>query len=53
MKQLIAVLEVQKGVIATERLPTWVGIRSSHSQMFFKTGVYKSFAKLPGKHFCY
>ena len=27
-------------------------VRSSRSQMFFKTGVRKNFAKFTGKHLC-
>ena len=31
---------------------SWAVYRNNHSQMFFKTGVFKVFAKFTGKHLC-
>ena len=32
---------------------SWIGLRRSHSEMFFKIGALKSFAIFRGKHLCW
>ena len=44
--------EIRSCVQSFDFSKSWTVYRNNHSQMFFKTGVFKIFAKFTGKHLC-
>ena len=44
--------EIRSCVQSFDFSKSWTVYRNNHSQMFFKTGVFKGFAKFTGKRLC-